>query len=341
MELSTGRPGLDPTQSDIFNSASADLILRSSDVVDFPVHRSLLAIASGVFEGMCSLPQPPTSDEKQGLPLVQVGEDSHTLDTLLHLLYPDKYPKDLPMPTLYSVIKAAEKYDMHGVVTQLRDLLRQPRYLDSHSFEIFALACQYSLGSDLVQLAAKATLLHPSPLKRFERLPPEAGGLSAVAYHSLMVYRHKCISILQPMLVHWPHSQIIFAKPVWHTCICRLKSNAGKYPTLPEWYANHVERTVAAFSEVVAASTLRSPSLLAATLYQLPPLTLSTLPTPSAKKKPPSSCDCSAAAPYELVKFHVVVADEVERQLNQVRASICWINPSDTPLDEVQNARMI
>ena len=42
-----------------FNKPTADVILRSSDDVDFRVHKVILAEASPVFEGMFSIPQPP------------------------------------------------------------------------------------------------------------------------------------------------------------------------------------------------------------------------------------------------------------------------------------------
>ncbi|EMD39269.1 hypothetical protein CERSUDRAFT_122690 [Gelatoporia subvermispora B] len=44
-----------------FTKSSADVIIRSSDGVDFRVHRIVLAEASPVFEGMFSLPQGPRS----------------------------------------------------------------------------------------------------------------------------------------------------------------------------------------------------------------------------------------------------------------------------------------
>lgn len=107
-------------------------------------------------------------------------------------------------------------------------------------------------------------LLQPSPLKALGSLPIAAQDLSAAAYHSLLVYRQKCINILLPVLV-WPHADI-----TWHTCICHLKTKHSV--PLSSWYADHVERTVAAFSEVVDASSLRSPHLIATTTYQFSPL---------------------------------------------------------------------
>lgn len=311
---------VDVVQSDIFNSSSADLVLRSAENVDFRVHRAVLVMASTVFEGMSGLPQPPSDDTKQELPFVQLNESTRTLDVLLQMIYPDKHPKDIAFAEVHKVLKAADKYDMHAVVARLGDLLRQTRYARNYPFEVFALACQYNLGDDLVRQAAEESLLHPSPLKRLGQLPPEVGGLSAIAYHSLLAYRQRCIDILRPMLETWPHPNLAYPKPVWHTCVCRLKSDPSKNPRVPKWYAEHVERTVDAFSEVVSAWTLRSPSLIDATVSQFSPANVNTSPT-RTKPKPSaaSGCECKESAPFELVKFHAVLADEVERQLGQVR----------------------
>lgn len=89
---------------------------------------------------MCSLP-PPVADETQDLPVVQIGEDSHTLSTLLMLVYPDKHPTHITITMLPHIVRAAEKYDMHGVVTHLGNFLQCADYLEKYPVEVFALAC--------------------------------------------------------------------------------------------------------------------------------------------------------------------------------------------------------
>ncbi|GJE98549.1 hypothetical protein PsYK624_147810 [Phanerochaete sordida] len=229
------------------------------------------------------------------------------------------------MTVLRDVLRAAEKYDMHGAIAQLGNFLWREDYLRHHPIEVFALAYQYNLGDDLINLGAKASFIKASPLKTPESLPPAAQGLSASAYHSLLVHRQEFIDILLPMLVDWPHPSINIVKPVWHTCTCRLKTNAGKYSApLPSWYAAHVERIMAAFSDITDEWTLRDPSFIATTLYQFSPLRAETPAAPGhakRKEKPrsESSCICAESAPYELVNFHTVVANEVGRQLKQMK----------------------
>ncbi|OJT03115.1 hypothetical protein TRAPUB_6303 [Trametes pubescens] len=45
-----------------FDRDDADLILRSSDNIDFHVHRIILTLASPVFAGMFTTPQPPDTN---------------------------------------------------------------------------------------------------------------------------------------------------------------------------------------------------------------------------------------------------------------------------------------
>lgn len=72
---------------DFDSSPTADIILRSGGpkLVEFRAHRTILSIASPVFETMFSLPQPAAD---KSLPVCDLSEDANTLDALLRLIYP-------------------------------------------------------------------------------------------------------------------------------------------------------------------------------------------------------------------------------------------------------------
>jgi hypothetical protein len=71
-----------------FDLPDADLIIRSSDLVDFRVHKSVLALTSPFFKDLLSLPQPSDSESVDGLPVVQLSEGSELVNTLVSMLYP-------------------------------------------------------------------------------------------------------------------------------------------------------------------------------------------------------------------------------------------------------------
>jgi hypothetical protein len=79
-------PAISPLEPSDLSDAS--LIIRSSDFVDFKVHKAVLAAASPFFKDLLSLHQPPDSESVDGLPVVQFFEDSELLSTLVSVLYP-------------------------------------------------------------------------------------------------------------------------------------------------------------------------------------------------------------------------------------------------------------
>ena len=81
--------------------SDANIIIRSSDLVHFRVHKSALALVSPFFDDLLSLPQPSDSESVDGLPVVQLSEGSELLNCLVSMLYPvrtvipDSYEKVL------------------------------------------------------------------------------------------------------------------------------------------------------------------------------------------------------------------------------------------------------
>jgi hypothetical protein len=77
-----------PERPEPFDIPDANLIVRSSDLVDFRVHKPVLAMASPFFNDLLSLPQPSDSEIVDGLPVVQLSESSELLNSLISILYP-------------------------------------------------------------------------------------------------------------------------------------------------------------------------------------------------------------------------------------------------------------
>ncbi|KAH9962476.1 hypothetical protein BJV74DRAFT_787126, partial [Russula compacta] len=98
----------------------ANLIIRSSDLVNFRIHKSLLAMTSPFFGDLLSLPQPSDVETIDGLPMVQLSEDAELLHSLVSMLY----PVDPVIPKSYDkvlyLLAACQKYDMVSVQSSIR-----------------------------------------------------------------------------------------------------------------------------------------------------------------------------------------------------------------------------
>ena len=73
---------------ELFDVLDANLIVRSSDFVDFRVHKPVFAMASSVFKDLFSLPQPSDSESDDDFPVVKLPEDSELLHSLVSIIYP-------------------------------------------------------------------------------------------------------------------------------------------------------------------------------------------------------------------------------------------------------------
>jgi hypothetical protein len=83
-----------------FDIPDANIIIRSSDSVNFRVYKSVLTIVSPFFKDLFTLPQPSDSESVDGLPVVELSEDSDLLNSLVSLLY----PVDTVIPNSYDKV---------------------------------------------------------------------------------------------------------------------------------------------------------------------------------------------------------------------------------------------
>ncbi|RPD64052.1 hypothetical protein L226DRAFT_569543 [Lentinus tigrinus ALCF2SS1-7] len=133
-----------------FDDLSADIILRTPDLIDFYVHSPILSYASPVFSSMLSLPQPGHAIRTEQ-PVVDVSEDSQALDRLLRLCYPMLKPELSELREIVPVLKAALKYEMEWPVLLLsKDLLGM---VPSSPLKVWAAACRAGL-EDVARAAA-------------------------------------------------------------------------------------------------------------------------------------------------------------------------------------------
>ncbi|KAH9058199.1 hypothetical protein EDB87DRAFT_1627101 [Lactarius vividus] len=90
--------------------SGADVIVRSSDHVNFPVHKAILASSSPVFGDMFSLPQPPESGKVDELSVVNLPEDAELIRSLITIFAHRKPP----------VLVGAQAYRAYAIASSHR-----------------------------------------------------------------------------------------------------------------------------------------------------------------------------------------------------------------------------
>ena len=187
----------------------ASLIVRSSDRVDFRVHKPVLATASPFFKDLLSPTRLSDSESVDGLPIVQLPESSELLNSLLTMLYPDQmvmpnsYDKVLyfafdslvvitntSLKVLY-LLAACQKYEMVSVQSFIRAEISRgvsPAPNGAEALRAFGIASAKELIPEM-ENAARLTLDHPMTFEIFgEWLELFEGS----ALRDLVKFRRRC-----------------------------------------------------------------------------------------------------------------------------------------------------
>ncbi|KAI0269682.1 hypothetical protein BGY98DRAFT_285047, partial [Russula aff. rugulosa BPL654] len=268
---------INPTtpQAETFDVPDANLIIRSSDLVNFRVHKPVLAMASPVFKDLLSLPQPPDGESVDGLPVVQLSEDSDLLKTLVSMLYPlhPVIPKSYEK-VLY-LLAACQKYEMTAVQSSIRDKVSQGEFPAPYGIEAFS-AYAIASGKGLIpemENAARQTLDHPITFEILgEGLRLSEGWALRDLVNFRKRYRDNLVSCFKSFLDIEESQFNTWTSCASYTFIVRSKSSAGPHlssgsyhlsrlpmsdPTrngfLPSWladlYQDHIYELREAFSK--------------------------------------------------------------------------------------------
>ncbi|KAH9174299.1 hypothetical protein EDB89DRAFT_564479 [Lactarius sanguifluus] len=115
----------------------ANIIVRSSDQVSFPVRKSVLGMSSPFFKDLLSLPQPPDGELVDGLPVIQLSEDAVLLNSLISLLYPISSVTPSSYEKVFALLAACQKYDMESVQSNIRAQIKLGRFPAPIGAEVF------------------------------------------------------------------------------------------------------------------------------------------------------------------------------------------------------------
>ncbi|KAI6149583.1 hypothetical protein BKA82DRAFT_995139 [Pisolithus tinctorius] len=254
-----------------FNHGKADVILRSSDNVDFRVFRLFLSLSSSFFETLFDLPQPSEEEKsadtetKDGLPVLPVSEDSRTLDALLRFCYPCTLTENPPLNHFRDVIKvleAAQKYSLDEVENTIRKALFNPTILEANPLRCFAIARQARMREETI-LSARYSLRTSLVPDWFEEIEM----ISSTDLLALWAYHQKCGKAAQKLQLSYSwiegHYQSrvaapwIFGETPGRTCGCP-KSNTIKLFGQKHlvWWEEFMEATFQTLKEKPCAQTV-------------------------------------------------------------------------------------
>jgi len=170
----------------------ANLIIRSSDLVNFRVHKPVLAMASPVFKDLLSLPQPPDGESIGGLPVVQLSEDAELLHSLVSMLYPVSSVAPNSYDKVLYLLAACQKYEMVSVQSSIRDEVNRGHFpapvSGTEAFSAYAIAEAKGLIPE-TENAARLTLDHPMT---FETLGDGLRLFEGAALLDLAHFRRRC-----------------------------------------------------------------------------------------------------------------------------------------------------
>ena len=224
----------------------ANLILRSSDLVNFRVHKQVLAMASPFFKDLLSLPQPPDSETVDGLHFVQMTEDAELVHSLVSLLYPVRAKIPNSSDEVLYLLAACQKYDMVEIQSHIRAEVDRrgpssPGFLlgswgacesfDNMDFRAYAIASEKRLIPEM-EKAARLTL--DSPMT-FDTIGEGLRLFHGSSLRDLAHFRKRCrdnlVTCLKSFLEVNPKGYS--SSSIWADCPSVSRSRSNK--PFPAW----------------------------------------------------------------------------------------------------------
>ena len=215
----------------------ASLIIRSSDLVDFRVHKPVLAVASPFFADLLSLPQPSNGESVDGIPVVDFPEDAELLNCLVSMLYPVRPVIPSSYDKVLHLLAACQKYDMAQIQSFIRaEVIREgsPAPVGAEVFRAYAIASNKGLIPEM-EKAARQTLDYPMT---FESLGEGLRLFGGSALRDLARFRRRYKDNLTTCLRSFLEINNSGPSKIWIGCpnvMPRRSSQINPPPALPTW----------------------------------------------------------------------------------------------------------
>jgi hypothetical protein len=201
----------------------ADIVLRSSDNIDFHVHKAIISLISpSLLENESAV--------HDNLPVFDIPENGQILATLLELCYPigDPDAVNLEPPDLCAaVLQAAQKFKCSRALSLIKK--HYGNKIKTNPLRVYFTAMQFGWEAE----ARKAALFAASrPIENV--YVPEMESVSATAYYHLMEYCHRLRSRISKLIR--PHQSIYHV----HHQVWSLQGDTYCQKHIPRWwYMDH------------------------------------------------------------------------------------------------------
>ncbi|EIM91845.1 uncharacterized protein STEHIDRAFT_164284 [Stereum hirsutum FP-91666 SS1] len=161
---------------DPFNDSDADLIIRSSDNIDFRVYRAILFKASPTLRAIITGNASLASSEREtrdNLQLVRINESRSTLTLLFGIIYPGDSPdfENITLGQSVTLLCALDRYINISSIPRTIDSIMD-NVIKKKPHLAFSLARRFSLAEETAEKAAIETLRF-SPLTPIQRIQDE------------------------------------------------------------------------------------------------------------------------------------------------------------------------
>ncbi|KAJ7580268.1 hypothetical protein C8J56DRAFT_962698 [Mycena floridula] len=315
-----------------FDDPKADIILRTSDGVDFRVYKLLLSLVSPVFKDMFEIPQPTGTDgsgEKQINNEVQVVELPETSRVMKHLLswcdpraIPSTTAAELTLKDICDTLEAVDKYEMESLGGRALSGLKF--HITDHPLSVYAIACSHqdldASGSEIARQAAKELLKHEIPFTSGD--VDALNDLSATNLQRLYQYHVTCGVKAQSLTRDWSWSnEVQFDGPWANRCQYKVSSqcSCGKDKTyttrvhisntsfhVADWWVEYMS---------AAGMALRFKPCRETILFER-------FDTDFLQKRGPCTCTSTIRFRSMLAEFNAKLAAEVDKVVDQVSLNI-------------------
>ncbi|KAJ6581660.1 hypothetical protein B0H19DRAFT_1061181 [Mycena capillaripes] len=278
-----------------FDDPSGDIIIRSSENVDFRMHKVLLALASSFFKEMFEIPlgqtidgegkeRPQPDEVRDGIPIIRMYDDRNracgkdVVEFILSSCHPARFQSIAPLTAkmLRPVIDVATRYCMDWTV---KTILHDPHLLKTNPFLVFAHAGHKGFVAEAA-LAAKETLRFCTQDFPHE---PALKLISAYQYHALLESHKRCGRAAAAItggenLIDWIPKETLLLFPEPHRSCTGpthdrdAEVNRWNIPrpatpkiklrlcfSTPSWWNEYMESTAAALKLKPHRSTINDP----------------------------------------------------------------------------------